>query len=465
MAFEPLKIKDLRLGMYVKLKCSWFRHPFASKTFKVTSVKDLEAIKKIPQLHLYYDPDLSDPDSLPSSETLEEPAPILDSEKESPVLDSEKESLVLDSDASKEEISPPTAPPTEADKAKCSWEEKKIRVEAFRERRDQLRNTERAYFDSVRMTKVAFRNLLGGDKVGLKGTQDIYSTIWNTLNKNKALMALLEVMVAAEPEDTLFFHNFNVCMLSALVGKEMGLSAEDLQWLGVGALCHDVGFLNIPRDLHLTTGGFATVAVDSKLHVEQGIKVAQQFQDFPKESLAVISQHHERLNGTGYPLGLQGDDISFFAKIVMVVDEYDYLCNGSERGKNMIPNKALSYLYKNETVKRKGEFSPDVIIALIRAFGVYPPGTFVELNDGIIGVVVGVDPQIRAKPRVMTYAPELAMDEVTIIDMAQDEDVSIQRCLRPEELSRKIRRALSPQRFTGHTLSTMEGATLSPAWR
>ncbi len=315
------------------------------------------------------------------------------------------------------------------------------------------------------MTKVAFRNLIGGDTVGLSATQDIYSTIWKTLNKNKALMAFLEIMSATEANDTLFFHNFNVCVLSALVGKEMGLSEKDLQWLGVGALCHDVGYLNIPRDLHLTPGGFVTTPTNSKHHVKQGIKVSQQFPDFPKESLAVISQHHERLNGTGYPLGLQGDDISLFAKIVMVVDEYDYLCNGSERGKNMVPNKALSYLYKNEAVKRKGEFSQDVIIGLIRALGVYPPGTFVELNDGVIGVVVGVNPQIRAKPQVMTYAPELPKDEVTIIDMAQDEDVSIQRCLRPEELSRKIRRALSPQRFTGHTLSTMESATLSPVWR
>ncbi len=447
MAFVPLEIEDLRLGMYVKLKCSWFKHPFASNTFKVTSTQDLQTIKTISSLTLYYDPGLSDPDSLPSSETLEEPPP----------------SLVLD--PLEEEISSSTAPPTEEDVVKSAWEEKEIRLEAFRERRDQLRNTERAYFDSVRMTKVAFRNLLGGDKVGLKGTQDIYSTIWNTLNKNKALMALLEVMVAAEPEDTLFFHNFNVCVLSVLVGKEMGLSEEDLQWLGVGALCHDVGFLNIPRDLHLTTGGFATVAADSKLHVEQGIKVAQQFQDFPKESLAVISQHHERLNGMGHPLGLQGDDISFFAKIVMVVDEYDYLCNSSERGKKMVPNKALSYLYQNETVKRKGEFPPDVIIAMIRALGVYPPGTFVELNDGVIGVVVGVDPQIRAKPHVMTYAPESAKDEVTIINMAQDEDVSIQRCLRPEELSKKIRQALSPQRVTGHTLSTIDSASSLPLAR
>ncbi len=74
MAFEPLKIEDLRLGMYVKLKCSWFKHPFTTNTFKVTSIQDLETIKKISGLTLYYDPDLSGPDSLPSSETLEAPA-------------------------------------------------------------------------------------------------------------------------------------------------------------------------------------------------------------------------------------------------------------------------------------------------------------------------------------------------------------------------------------------------------
>ncbi len=143
MAFVPLEIEDLRLGMYVKLKCSWFKHPFSTNTFKVTSTQDLQTIKKISDLKLYYDPDLSDLDFSPSSETLEEQRPTLYSEEEPPIQDS---------DAPEEEISPLTAPPAEEDVVKSAWEEKEIRMDAFRERREQLRHTERAYFDSVRMT-------------------------------------------------------------------------------------------------------------------------------------------------------------------------------------------------------------------------------------------------------------------------------------------------------------------------
>ena len=61
MPFEPLKIEDLRIGHYVKLECSWWRHPFATNTFKVTTKAELQRIKKISKLQLFYDPDLSDP--------------------------------------------------------------------------------------------------------------------------------------------------------------------------------------------------------------------------------------------------------------------------------------------------------------------------------------------------------------------------------------------------------------------
>ena len=115
----------------------------------------------------------------------------------------------------------------------------------------------------------------------------------------------------------------------------------------------------------------------------------------------MIAQHHERLNGTGLPLGLQEDEISLLSQIVMVVDEYDDLCNLSENRHHVTPHEILSQMYRDVTINKIHAFNGEILVPLIQLLGVYPPGTLVELNDGKMGVVVNINAINRSKPQVL----------------------------------------------------------------
>ena len=262
MAFETLAVQDLRKGMYVKLECSWWKHPFASNKFKVTSQKEMQIIQGISKLKLFYDPALSDT-VLPKEELPLET--VIPDKREEPLLQSEDS---LEVERKKEEI------------PSYLQGEREDRVIALQKRRTQLKQTERAFEDATRQAKAALRNISSGDGAGLRSAMELTSSLTKALSNDRTVMALLEVMTAAEDDDPLFLHSMNVCVLSLLIGKELGLSEEDLEWLGVGALAHDIGFLSIPRQLNLTTAGFAKEKVDPKLHIHHGLSAVNRIPHF-----------------------------------------------------------------------------------------------------------------------------------------------------------------------------------------
>lgn len=342
-------------------------------------------------------------------------------------------------------------------------EDRGKRREAYRERRNQLKKTERAYEDAAKQTKIALKNMASGDIAGLRMAENLLSDLTKSLGEDRIVMALLEVMNSKDTEDPLFVHAMNVCVLSMLVGKIMGLSGKDLTTLGLGALAHDIGYLKIPRAVCLTTAGFAREGANLKLHIEAGLSGIGRIPEFPEPGIQIIAQHHERLNGRGYPHGLTRDQISLLAKIVMIVDEYDELCNGQDDEEGLTPYEALSLMYKNATVRKTGEFDEEILILVIKTLGVYPPGTLVELNDGSIGVVISINPQCRTKPQVMIYESDVPQDEAVIVDLSQDEELSIEKSLRPQEISKVAKNYLCPNRVTGFFPSSSEISLFSQA--
>jgi len=170
------------------------------------------------------------------------------------------------------------------------------------------------------------------------------------------------------------------------------------------------------------------------------------------------------MNGSGHPNQLVGDEISSLAKIVMAVDEYDDLCNNPNRKENYTPYEALSLLYKNSSVNQTGDLDPNILVILIKALGVYPPGTVVELSDESLGVVISINSESRTNPQVMLYVPEVAFDEAVIVDLAQ-ESLTIQKSVRPKDLKKEVREFLSPHRVTGYFPSSTAGGSIGSSYQ
>ena len=437
MAFQEINIEELRFGMYIKLECSWWRHPFAANKFKLASQKDLKTIKKIGKLTLYYDPDLSDPESLLGAE--EEAEASSDTPEESEVTE----------EITSEQEEEPVEQKDPADLSSLGGDQNQ-RLEAFKIRREIVKQTERVHQEALLQSKLALKKMSSGDEEGFKAVERMLASVVQLLRQDRATTTLIEMMNAGEQEDPVVFHSLNVAIVSMMVGKALKLNDEEVYFLGVGALAHDIGKVSLPQSLKLTTAGFAQNEANFDRHINHGLQVIERLSNFPVECETIVQQHHERLNGKGYPKGLQKEDISYLAQIVMVVDEYDERCNNPERQNALTPYETLSQLYQNLKVKRSGEYDENILLTLIRILGVYPPGTLVELNNGSIGVVININTSNRTSPQVLLYSSDLPRDESIVVDLAEEEDLKIVQSLRPKKVPKEIRNYLSPQRITNY---------------
>ena len=160
----------------------------------------------------------------------------------------------------------------------------------------------------------------------------------------------------------------------------------------------------------------------------------------PPEIAGIVEQHHERLDGSGYPHGISAAQIHPLAQILAVVDEYQDLINPPFMHDRLQPNQALSELY----VKRQASLSIKVITALVRVLSVYPPGTLVELSDRSIGVVASVNSADRLRPIVLVYEQTEQQLETRMVDLGNQADLSIVRMVQIGELPATFLNRIAP---------------------
>jgi hypothetical protein len=157
--------------------------------------------------------------------------------------------------------------------------------------------------------------------------------------------------------------------------------------------------------------------------------MAKKIGTLPQEVVTIIGQHHERLDGSGYPKGLK-DEVGLLARIVAIVDHYDELCNHADPHSSLSPYEAVSLMYSKE----KAQYDSAVLTAFIANLGVYPPGTVVRLSDQRIACVVTINHKELLKPSVLVYDSEIPKEEALILDL-MEEDLSISESCRRSEIT------------------------------
>ncbi|MCA9471846.1 MAG: DUF3391 domain-containing protein [Nitrospirales bacterium] len=434
MALIPLaNLDDLRVGLYIKLECSWWKHPFTKNQFKILSPKEISTIRKIKKLNVLYDPELSDPpvdDAIPDT-----PFTLLQPEEP------------MEGQALAHEESESLGKPEATDEIQT--EQKETRRRLFHEHRQQFRKVENAYWRILGESKDIFKGVSGGNPKGLQQAGQVVSNLGAVLEDPNSSMTLMDVVSSHGMSKGISYHALNVCILSMIVGRTLGLSKDQLNALSLAALFHDIGQRFLPVKVKFEGSGILTEADPQTfpLHPAQGKELLKTFPDFPEESLEAVYQHHERLDGSGYPLGLRNEQISYLAKIIMVVDEYDELCNAANPQASLTPHEALSRLFKANQDKDTCKFSIDIILAMIQSLSLFPPGTIVELNDGSFGIVTSINMSAPTKPLILLYLAETSKHEAVLVDLSKEEHLSISKSVRPKDLPPDILEHLSPRRM------------------
>ncbi len=412
MGFIPMTVEELQIGMYIRLECSWWNHPFAKSKFKIRSTKEIETLRGIKKVKLFYDPGLSD-------------------------LNIAEDTHSQTNGSSSEEEQAENAEVLSDQKSEADGKEEQI--QACRDHAAHIEKGGILYQQGLGQAKMALKRISDGYATGLKSADQIVKSFQDALQTKETSMALMDIMITTPSEDCFIAHSLNVSILAMMVGRDFEMSDEEIYAMGLGALLHDIGKEQLPSSIRRKRPGFTKMEQNEwRRHATMGEESVARYTGLPPESLDIITQHHERLNGSGFPKGLKGEQVSRMAQIVMVVDEYDNLSSRFNVERNLTPAEALSNLYNDGQAQGEGELSEEMIVALVQIFGVYPPGTFVELDDGTLGLVTGVNSEDRTKPRVMVCTPDVSKEEAMVIDLGQ-KDCAIVQSLHPQEILDKAK--------------------------
>ncbi len=239
-------------------------------------------------------------------------------------------------------------------------------------------------------------DIKGGEQIDAAAVKKNVETLVQSVVRNPDALSWLTRL--KQQDGYTYSHAMAVCVLALTIGRHLGLPVDAMHDLGVGALLQDVGKLRIPTELlekadDLTESERFTIS----RHVDLSLNLLASSPDFPQNSINIVKHHHERFDGTGYPDGLQGDAISPFAVIAGMADTYEAMTNRRPYRPALNSYEALGELYQ----MRDKLFPKAMIENLIQCVGVFPVGSFVELNTLHVGVVIGRNQIKQLKPKVM----------------------------------------------------------------
>lgn len=413
VAIHPSQVVE---GLFIWIDLPWDDHPFLYGRFKIRDEKQVATLKSLPTLpgNLYYYAEKSDVD----------PGPVVETP---PVHEAA------------------AAEAMENERTRQLAEEKKQQQQRLQQRKDAAARADRAWEKSARATREAMIGMARTPRqAGAQLMELSQQTAQIIAQGQEVLLHLLGDKQGDGPQ----FHALNVMTLSMLLGKSLGLSEEQLAELALGALAHDVGKVKIPVHLLKARERARHEEDFYREHVRFGVQLAQESGVFGPAALAVVADHHERLDGSGWPA--QKRALDPITAIVALANRYDRLCSPeSPEREALMPAEALSRLYRGELEK----FDKRHLSLLIKLLGVYPPGTLVRLNDESLGLVVSPGSD-SLKPTVLVYSPEVDKRDAPTIDLADANDLKIEEALKPSSLPADVLAWINPRQRLSYFFST-----------
>ena len=390
---------QLRPGVHVRLTVPWTDHPFMFNSFVIASEEQAQLIAAMNLPELFCDITRCKVPLLP------------------------KHVLVPPPD--KEQVEAQARLATLAAKQMA---EKQARTAVMDELRGRLDKAQKHYAGAAKAVGGAIKSFIRDPKESVKQIAQVSSesTIALLADPDSAIVLIAEKV----HDDGQTAHSLSVMTLSLLLGKQARLPAEALRALGISALLHDIGKSAINSSiLHNTQRNKYEEAI-YRTHSHAGYESALRAGCLSVPMLDGILHHHERLDGSGFPDRLSGEAIHLAARVVAIANRFDNLANPIDYRLALSPSESLSTMWKRE----QKFFDPLLLQLFVRAMGVYPPGSIVQLEDGRIGAVVAsASTETPLSPQVMIYEPEVPRRQAIIIDLSKDASCRIQRALRLQD--------------------------------
>lgn len=373
---KKIRFEEIREGMYIQELCaSWMSSPFWQKSFLIEAAETIEKIKKAGIREVWIDTDKGC-DVLITTELASGSMEVLD-EMASPKTVSFDDVAAVSMDA-------------EMGRAvKIVDKSKKAVVSMFTE---------------ARM----------GKAIEAEQAMPLVEEIAYSVMRNPgALIGLARLKTA---DDYTYMHSVAVCALMIALSRQLKLNDEETREAGLAGLLHDIGKMAVPATIlnkpgKLTDEEFISI----KEHPAAGYQMLLEAKGVGAIALDVCLHHHEKMDGTGYPKGLEGDQISLYARMGAVCDVYDAITSNRPYKAGWCPAESL----RKMSEWSRGHFDDRVFQAFVKSIGIYPVGTLVKLHSGRLGVVIEQQvgkslllPKVRVffSSKSMAYIAPLLLD-------------------------------------------------------
>lgn len=256
-------------------------------------------------------------------------------------------------------------------------------------------------------------------------TQDILECVF----ENQAAMICLSMVQRGN--DSLLEHSLNCSIYLAILADASGFDKKAVENASLAGLLMDTGLVSLPPELCVPPAQLASSdLMVYKTHVDESLEALENAEELPEIVKTIIQQHHERIDGSGYPKGLSDNDIDPLAQLAAVVDEFSQLGMPAPFGSALPTSKVLKAIAKNKGLEQS------LVNRLIGVLGVYPIGSLVKLKSGKLGIVSKRNPSNLLQPQVMTFYSISSghFQEVKRVDLAKGKD-EIESSIGPDEFA------------------------------
>ena len=362
---KRISVRQLRLGMFLESLCgSWMEHPFWRSRFKLEDPADLARILQSPIQEVWIDT-----------------AKGLDVAQGGPSFTREQVDTVIDAQLS--EIS-------QLAELECE-----LRPVAFEE---EVKRAARICHQSRQAITAMFREVRMGREINQDEARYVVAEVSDSIIRNPS--AMVSIARLKTSDDYTYMHSVAVCALMIVLARQLDLPPQQVREAGYAGLLHDIGKMAIPAPIlnkpgRLTDREFAEV----REHPARGLELLKAGGVDDPVVLDVCLHHHEKVDGTGYPHRLRGEDISLFAKMGAVCDVYDAITSDRPYKRGWDPAEAVHKMAEWSA----GHFDKTVFQAFVKSIGIYPVGSLVRLTTGRLGVVIDPGRQSLTCPQVKVF--------------------------------------------------------------
>lgn len=388
---KSIQVSEVRIGMFIHdIDASWVNHPFWKSSFKLESLKDIEKLKSSNVRQVFIDTRKGlDVLAIEPSEDDSDKIPVLDK--------------VVN------------ANPAPTHNFKSLSEVKPTSI--LHERAQAMR-----VISSTRVAISAmFKDVRMGNAISTEGAEAVVDEIAQSVFRNQS--ALVSLVRLKTKEDFTYLHSVAVCALMISLAKELNLPETLVRQAGLAGLMHDLGKAFVDSNILNKPGSLTDDEFDHmKQHPKLGYDALVASGVSDDAILDVCLHHHEKIDGSGYPEKLAGDQISLFAKMGAVCDVYDAITSNRPYKAGWEPGVSL-----HRMTQWKGHFDPVILSAFVKSLGIYPVGSVVLLKSGKLAVVIDQNKSDITSPIVKVFYSTKSKTRVppSVIDLAHTPHDSI----------------------------------------